>query len=85
MDWWSTHRNGTPSGGVYRIFLLFSHGEIMTNQKREEISNELTRLLAEQTNFLGKVKPTPSEREEFQRSLDRVRELFAELARSKAA
>ena len=84
MDWWSAHRNGTPSGGVCSIFLLFSHGE-MTNQKREEISNELTRLLAEQTNFLGKVRTTPREREEFQKSLDRVRQLFAELARSKAA
>jgi hypothetical protein len=31
------------------------------------------------------MKTIPSEREEFQKSLDRVRELFAELARSKAA
>jgi hypothetical protein len=84
MDWWSAHRNGTPSGGVCSIFLLFSHGE-MTNRKREEISTELTRLLVEQTNFLGKVNATRTEREEFQKSLDRVRELFAELARSKAA
>jgi hypothetical protein len=53
--------------------------------KREEISNELTKLLVEQTNSLGKMKTTPTEREEFQRSLDRVRELFAELAQSKAA
>ena len=53
--------------------------------KREEISTELTRLLAEQTNFLRKMTTTPTEREEFQKSLDRVRELFAELARLKAA
>jgi hypothetical protein len=56
----------------------------MTNQ-REEISNELSRLLLAQTNYLGKMKTTPTEREEYQKSLDRVRELFAELARSKAA
>ena len=57
----------------------------MTNRKREEISTELTRLLVQQTNFLGKVNATRTEREEFQKSLDRVRQLFAELARSKAA
>ena len=28
MDWWSAHRNGTPSGGVCSILLLFSHGKI---------------------------------------------------------
>jgi hypothetical protein len=53
--------------------------------RREEISNELTRLLAEQTEFLRKTQATPAEREQFQVSLDRVRDLFAELARLKAA
>jgi len=50
-----------------------------------EISVELSRLLAEQTNFLKKMKPTSTEREEYQRSRDRVRELFAELDQLKAA
>jgi hypothetical protein len=31
------------------------------------------------------MKSTPTEREEYQKSLDRVRELFAELARLEAA
>jgi hypothetical protein len=42
-------------------------------------------LLADQTNFLRKIKTTATEREEFQKSLDRMQDLFAELARSKAA
>ncbi len=50
-----------------------------------EISVELSRLLAEQTNFLKKMQPTSTEREEYQRSRDRVRELFAELDQLKAA
>jgi hypothetical protein len=50
-----------------------------------EISVELSRLLAEQTNFLKKMQPTSTEREEYQRSRDRVRELFAELEQLKAA
>jgi hypothetical protein len=57
----------------------------MMNNRRHEISDELTRLLAAQTTFLRKMKTTPIEREEFQRSLDRVRKLFAELARLQAA
>jgi hypothetical protein len=50
-----------------------------------EISVELSRLLAEQTNCLKKMQPTSTEREEYQRSRDRVRELFAELEQLKAA
>jgi hypothetical protein len=44
-----------------------------------EISVELARLLAEQTNFLRKMEPTAAERQEYAKSSDRVRELFAEL------
>jgi hypothetical protein len=53
--------------------------------RREEISTELIRLLADQTNFLRKINTTPTEREAYQKSLDRMRKLFAELARLKAA
>jgi hypothetical protein len=55
------------------ILLLFSHGEMMTNTRRNQY--KLTRLLAAQTDFLGNVKTTPTEREGFHKSLDRVREL----------
>jgi hypothetical protein len=44
-----------------------------------EISAELARLLAEQTNFLKKIRPTCTELQEYEESRDRVRELFAEL------
>jgi hypothetical protein len=44
-----------------------------------EISAELGRLSAEQTNFLRKMKLTSTERQEYENSRDRVRELFAEL------
>ena len=50
-----------------------------------EISAELSRLLAGQTTFLQKMKHTSTEREEYQRSCERVRELFAELEELKAA
>jgi hypothetical protein len=53
-----------------------SHGD------KAQISTELSRLLAQQTEFVQKTalaEPTPAELEEFERSRDRVRELFVEL------
>jgi hypothetical protein len=50
-----------------------------------EISAELSRLLAEQTNCLKKMNHTSTEREAYERSCHRVRELFAELEQLKAA
>jgi hypothetical protein len=58
---------------------------MMNHNRSLEISAELSRLLAEQTNFLKKMNHTPTEREEYQKSRDRVRELFAELEQVKAA
>jgi len=56
--------------------------ERMVNSKRSfEISAELARLLAWQTNFLKKIQPAAAERQEHAKSRDRVRELFAELER----
>jgi hypothetical protein len=66
------------AGGTRSVLPHF-HSEMMT--RREEISTELIRLLADQTTFLRKIKTTPTEREEYQQSLDRMRMLFAELAR----
>ena len=59
----------------------------MVNSKRSfEISVELARLLTWQTNFLKKIELTAAERQEYAKSRDRVRELFAELERlAKAA
>ena len=52
----------------------------MENSKRSfEISAELARVLAWQTDFLKKIEPTAAEMEEYAKSRDRVRELFAEL------
>jgi len=54
--------------------------ESMVNSKRSfEISAELARLLAWQTNFLKKIEPTAAEHQEYAKSRDRVRELFHEL------
>jgi hypothetical protein len=54
----------------------------MVNGKMSfEISAELGRVLAWQTDFLKKSKPTAAELEEFAKSRDRVRELFSELER----
>jgi hypothetical protein len=50
-----------------------------------EISYELVKLLAEQTDFFRKMKLTAAERQEYEKSRDRVRELFAQLASKKAA
>ena len=71
------------TGGGTRSVLPHFHSEMMT--RREEISTELIRLLADQTTFLRKIKTTATEGEEYQKSLDRIRKLFAELARLKAA
>ena len=49
------------------------------NKRSFEISAELARLLAWQTNFLKKIEPTAAERQEYAKSCDRVRELFAQL------
>ena len=53
----------------------------MNSKRSFEISAELARLLAWQTNFLKKIERTAAEREEYAKSRDRVRELFAELER----
>ena len=49
------------------------------NKRSFEISAELARLLAWQTNFFKKIEPTLAERDEYAKSRDRVRELFDEL------
>jgi hypothetical protein len=49
---------------------------------RSQISTELSRLLAQQTEFFQKTartEPSRAELEEFRKSGDRVRQLFAEL------
>jgi hypothetical protein len=54
----------------------------MVNGKMSfEISAELGRVLAWQTDFLKKIKPSAAEVEEFAKSRDRVRELFSDLER----
>ena len=52
---------------------------------RTQISDELSRLIALQTEFYKKSDPTPSEIQEFERAGRRTRELFAHLAQNKAA
>jgi hypothetical protein len=57
----------------------------MTNEKTQ-ISIELSRLIALQTEFFQNSDPTPSELQEFEWASDRIRKLFAELAKlNKAA
>jgi hypothetical protein len=51
----------------------------VVNKRSFEISAELARLLAWQTNFLKKIEATAAERQEYAKSRDRVRELFDEL------
>ena len=53
--------------------------------KPSEISDELARLLAEQTDFFKNVSHTAEDISEYKRSRDRVRELFAQLASKKVA
>jgi hypothetical protein len=45
----------------------------------------LSQLINQQTEFFKKCNPTPTEVEEFQRAGERIRKLFAELEREKAA
>jgi hypothetical protein len=47
---------------------------------KQQISAELTRLIALQTEFFQKGNPTPDEIQEFERAGRRTRELFAQLA-----
>jgi hypothetical protein len=56
------------------------------NNGKTEISIELSRLIERQTEFFQKQNPTPSELQEFEWAGERIRKLFAELARlNKAA
>jgi hypothetical protein len=55
----------------------------MTTERRSEISNELSKLLVEQTEFFKNGHPTHGEIQEFKRVGERIRKLFAELAREK--
>ena len=50
-----------------------------------QISDELSRLIALQTEFYKKSNPTPEEVQEFELSGKRIRILFAELAQGRAA
>ena len=50
------------------------------NNDRAQISIELSRLIARQTEFFQKSDPTPSELQEFEWAGERIRKLFAELA-----
>ena len=65
-------------GGRTRSILPRIDSEI-NPMKREEISNELARLLANQSEFFTKrTEHTFSELQEFEQSRERVRQLFAE-------
>jgi len=55
------------------------------NNRSFKISAELGRLLAEQTDLFKKTEHTPDELRAYKRSRERVRELFAELERSRKA
>jgi hypothetical protein len=58
----------------------------MNNFDKTQISIELSRLIERQTKFFEKSDPTPSELQEFEWAGERIRKLFAELARvNKAA
>ena len=48
-------------------------------KRSTEIGNELMRLFAQQTEFLGKPAPTPEELNQYEQWRERTRELFAEL------
>jgi hypothetical protein len=51
----------------------------------QQINEELSRLIEQQTDYFKKRNPTPTEVEEFKRAGERIRQLFAELEREKAA
>jgi hypothetical protein len=55
------------------------------NNDSAQISIELSRLIARQTEFFEKSDPTPSEIKEFEWAGERIRKLFAELERSNKA
>jgi hypothetical protein len=55
------------------------------NNDRSQISIELSRLIARQTEFFQKSDPTSAEIKEFEWAGERIRKLFAELAQKKAA
>jgi hypothetical protein len=56
------------------------------NNDKAEISIELSRLIARQTEFFQKTDPSPSDLQEFEWAGERIRKLFAELEqRNKAA
>jgi hypothetical protein len=50
-----------------------------------QISVELSRLIARQTEFFQKSDPTPSELQEFEWAGERIRKLFAEPERIRKA
>jgi hypothetical protein len=50
-----------------------------------QINTELSRLLAQQTEYLKKSSPTPFEVEECKRAGERIRKLFAQLEQEKTA
>ena len=52
---------------------------------RTQISDEVSRLIALQTEFYKKSAPTPEQVQEFEWAGRRIRILFAELAQHKAA
>jgi hypothetical protein len=52
---------------------------------REQISDELSRLIAQQAEFYKTIDPTPEQVQEFELSGRRIRILFAELAQNRAA
>ena len=49
------------------------------DKSREEISIELSRLIARQTDFFQKSDPTPYELQAFEWAGERIRKLFDEL------
>jgi hypothetical protein len=57
----------------------------MTNVRCAQLSDELAKLLTQQTEFCKKRSHTPEEITEYEQSRDRVRELFAKLEQSRAA
>ncbi len=62
--------------------------DMQNGDRASQISAELGRLLAEQTEFFKKgarLGHTPQELEEYAKSRERIRELFTELERSRKA
>jgi hypothetical protein len=59
--------------------------ELAVMPDRTQISVELSQLIAQQTALLQKSCLTPAELRQFKSAGDRIRTLFAELAKDKAA